>query len=415
MFNLKSLAMVKLLSQETPDSLSLEEIEAKIRQGLDQQRAEKNIAGKKIGVLAGSRGIRNIQHIIKAVVKYLQEYGAEVVILPAMGSHGGATAEGQLSLLAHYGISEKEIGVPVVSTMEVATIGDINGHPVFVNRPVLDLDWIVPVNRIKAHTDYHGPFESGLIKMLVIGMGKRAQAEAVHQHGISGLRDLIPQVAKKVLERVPLFGAVGIVENKWDETAMIEVLNAENLFAREGELLQRSKDMLPKIPVGNLDVLVVAQMGKNISGVGIDPNVTGRMRINGTPDEDFTAKRIVVLDLTDESEGNALGMGIADVMTRRLYNKVDMQKTYINTITSGFVERCFIPVVAESDEEAVRIAVQTCGRVVTAENVRIAVITNTLDLSTIYISPALKAETPAGYTVVEQKDKLFDESGDFIQ
>ena len=217
----------------------------------------------------------------------------------------------------------------------------------------------------------------------------------MHQLGISGLRDLIPQVARKILERVPLLGAVAIIENKWDETALIEVLNSKNLFSREQELLKLSKELLPKLPFDKLDVLVVLQMGKNISGVGIDPNVTGRMRINGVPDEDFSPKRIVVLDLTAESEGNALGMGIADVISQRLYDKVDIRKTYINTITSGSVERCFIPVIAASDEEAINIALQTCGRVVRLEDVRLAIINNTLELSQLYVSSALTAEVLA--------------------
>lgn len=414
MIDLKTFPMYKIASEETPSRLSLEEIEQIITRGFDKESAVKDIGGKRVGVLAGSRGLRNIQHIIRFIVGYLQKHGAEVSILPAMGSHGGATAEGQQSLLAHYGIDEASMGAPVVSSMKVTKIGDINGHPVYVNSPVLELDWVVPVNRIKAHTDYHGPYESGLIKMLVIGMGKRAQAEAVHQHGARGLRELIPQVAETILEQVNLFGAVGLIENKWDETAIIEVLNSENLFSREKELLKVSKEMLPKIPVTNLDVLVVKEIGKNISGVGIDPNVTGRMRINGEPYSGNAPKRIAALDLTAESEGNALGMGIADVISQRLYCKVDLQKTYINTITSGFLERCFIPVIAPTDEEAVGIAIQTCGRVVSADNLRIAVVKNTLDLSGIYISAALIPEISGAYKVLEKKDRMFDKEGNIV-
>lgn len=411
MFNPKALQVYEAVSREKPESLSLPEIQEIISKGLDGELSYKDVTGKRIGVLAGSRGIRNYKEIIGFVVKYLQNHGAEVVILPAMGSHGGATAEGQLSLLAHYGITEAQMGAPVLSSMEVDLIGDVGGQPVYVNSPVLELDWVIPVNRIKAHTDFHGPYESGLVKMLVIGMGKRAQAEAIHRHGAGGLRELIPRAAQKVLERVQLLGAVAIVENKRDETAVIEVLNSENLFSRERELLQLSKEMLPKIPVSNLDVLVVAEMGKNISGVGMDPNVTGRMRINGEPDSPWAPKRIAVLDLTAESEGNALGMGIADVITKRLYDKADLQKTYINTITSTFLERCFIPVVADSDEEAVHIAVKTCGRAVDPGNLRLVLIKSTLDLSRIYISPALSAELPANYQRAGQQEALFDKEG----
>lgn len=413
MFRINDMELFQIVDKATPKSLTTNDVISAIQEGLGREVSGKAVAGTKVGVLVGSRGIRNIQLIVKSVVQTLKEHGAEVVIIPAMGSHGGATAEGQSSLLSHYGINEAEIGAPVVSSMEVKKVDDINGHPVYVNAPVCDLDWIVPINRIKAHTDFHGPHESGLVKMLVIGLGKRAQAEAVHQHGIAGLRDLIPEVAKKVLKHVSLLGAVGIVENKWDETAIIEVLNGDNLFTREQELLKLSNQLLPKLPVKNLDVLVVEQMGKNISGVGIDPNITGRMRINGIPDEAGTASRLVVLDLTDHSEGNALGMGIADVITQRLYSKVNIEKTYINTITSGFLERCFIPVVAPQDIDAVRIAMQTCGRVVTEKTVRVAAIRNTLELSEVYVSEAVLPEISPEYEISSERYKMFAENGDF--
>ena len=206
-----------------------------------------------------------------------------------------------------------------------------------------------------------------------------------------------------------------MVENKRDETARIEFLTHENIFQREKELLQLSKSMLPKLPASNLDVLVSRQMGKNISGVGIDPNITGRMRINGVADEAGTARRIVILDLTAESDGNALGMGIADVITKKLYDKVDIEKTYMNTITSSFLERCFIPVVAPTDQRAVMIGLQTCGRVVTAETARIMVIKNTLELEEILISPALLPELPSNYKLATSDPvQLFDEAGNLL-
>ncbi len=407
--------MNKIMVNGNVCGLSLEEIETIITDKLSAQLVGKKISGKKVGILTGSRGIRNIQFIIKTVIKELEHRGADVVILPAMGSHGGATAEGQSALLDHYGINEAKLGVPIVADMNTTAIGDINGHPVYVASKALDLDWIVPINRVKAHTDFHSDHESGIVKMLVIGLGKRAQAEAVHQHGLKGLQTLIPKVAAKVLEHISLLAGVAIVENAKDETALIEILNKENLFPREQELLQYSKTLLPKLPADHLDVLVVRQMGKNISGVGIDPNITGRMRINGSNDEEGTASRIVVLDLTEESDGNALGMGIADIITKRLHDKVDIEKTYMNTITSGFLERCFIPVVAPTDQRAVQIGLQTCGRVVTPDNARIMVINNTLDLAGSYVSPALLPEISADYKVCSTAPVyLFDEAGNLI-
>ncbi|QDR79369.1 DUF2088 domain-containing protein [Sporomusa termitida] len=400
---------------ERPDKLELADIFRHIDEGFRDQTAGKSLAGKKIGVLSGSRGIRNMKEIIKHVAGLLQAAGAEAVVLPAMGSHGGATAAGQKAVLADYGITEEYLGVPIVSGMEVEQVGDVNGHPVYADRNAVALDGVVPVNRVKAHTDFHGPHESGVVKMLAIGIGKRAQAEAIHRHGISGLRELIPQVAAVVLQRVPLIAAVAIVENKFDETAMIEVLGAGNIFSREQELLVLSKKLLPRIPFDNLDVLVVREMGKNISGVGVDPNVTKRMRIGEVVDEPGGPKRIVALDLTKESGGNAVGLGIPDVITERLYHKVDFPKTYINTITSGFLERCFVPVKVSNDYEAVRVGLNTCGRAADWDCARMVFIKNTLSLGEMYISPALIREVPAEYVVEKTAvTKVFDSNGDLM-
>lgn len=400
---------------EKPDKLELADIFRHIDNGFSCQTAGKSLAGKKIGVLSGSRGICNIKEIVKHVVGLLQAAGAEVVVLPAMGSHGGATAEGQKAVLADYGITEEYLGVPIVSGMEVEQVGNVNGHPVYVDKNAMALDGVVPVNRVKAHTDFHGPHESGVVKMLTIGIGKRAQAEAVHRHGIRGLRELIPKVSAVVQQRIPLIAAVAIVENKFDETAIIEVLGADNIFAREQELLVLSKKLLPQIPFDNLDVLVVQEMGKNISGVGIDPNVTKRMRIEEVIDEPGGPKRIVALDLTKESGGNAVGLGIPDVITERLYNKVDFKKTYINTITSGFLERCFVPVKMPDDYQAVRVALKTCGRAVNWDSARIVFIKNTLSLSEMYISPALIKEIPTEYVVENTAvTEVFNSNGNLI-
>ena len=413
--NMKFPAMKKIAAQGNSRGLSLEEIQMMITNKLADELAKSNLFGKRIGILAGSRGIRNLQFIIKTVISELQHRGAEVVILPAMGSHGGATAAGQSALLDHYGINESALGVPIIADMTTTQIDDIQGHPVYVASQALALDGILPVNRVKAHTDFHSDHESGIVKMLVIGLGKRIQAEAVHQHGLKGLQTLIPKIAAKVLDRVPLLAGIAIIENIKDETALIEVLNKENLFLKEQKLLQYSKTLLPKLPANQLDVLIVRQMGKNISGVGIDPNITGRMRINGAPDEAGTARRIIVLDLTEESDGNALGIGIADVITKQLYNKIDIEKTYLNTITSGFLERCFIPVVAPTDERAVQIGLQTCGRVVTPDTARIMVINNTIDLAEIYISPSLCSEISSEYQLASPDFiNLFDEAGNLV-
>jgi Uncharacterized conserved protein (DUF2088). len=407
--------MNKIVAQRNQSGLSAEEIEVIIRDKLAVEFSDKQLSGKKVGILTGSRGIRNLQCMIKTVIKELKQRGAQVVILPAMGSHGGATAQGQSAILDHYGINEVNLGVPIVADMETTVVDDLNGYPVYVASKALELDCILPINRVKAHTDFHSDHESGIVKMLVIGLGKKDQAEAVHQHGLKGLQTLIPKVAAKILEHVSLLAGIAVIENKDDETEQIEILNKNNIFKRERELLQYSKTMLPKLPANHLDVLVVRQMGKNISGVGIDPNVTGRIRINGAQDEAGTASRIAVLDLTVESDGNALGMGIADIITKRLFDKVDIEKTYMNTITSGFLERCFIPVVAPTDQRAVEIGLQACGRFVTEDTARIMVINNTIDLAEIYVSPALLPEISPDYKLVSANTvNLFDKIGNLI-
>jgi len=408
---MNSPTLYRVIDQDIPPKMTTEEIFHTIENGLSYALAGQSLIGKKIGILAGSRGIRNLQVIITHLIQVLQEKGADVFLLPAMGSHGGATAEGQRAILENYGLAQEITGIPILSCMDVTQIGEVAGHPVYVDDNILGLDGVIPVNRIKAHTDFHGIYESGIAKMLVIGIGKRHQAEAVHQLGAKGLIELIPKIAETVLQKIPLLAAVAILENKFDETSLIEVLNKTNVLSREQELLIQSKKMLPKIPVKDLDVLVVGQIGKNISGVGMDPNITKRMRIGGV-DEEGGPRRIVALDLTEVSGGNALGIGIADVITRKLYNKVDFEKTYINTITSGFLERCFVPVVMPTDKDAISVAIQTCGRIVNWETARIVFIYNTLEMAEFYVSAPLLPELPNHYIAEDNANlQAFDDLG----
>lgn len=394
---MNSPTLYRVSDRDMPPKMSKEEIFQSIEGGLASVLAEQSLIGKKIGVLVGSRGIRNLQAIVTYLIQNLQANGAEVVVLPAMGSHGGATAEGQRAILEEYGLAQEITGVPILSCMDVTQVGEVDGHPVYVDKIILGLDGVIPVNRIKAHTDFHGVYESGIAKMLVIGAGKRHQAEAVHQHGTKGLTELIPKIAEIVLQEIPFLAAVAILENKFDETAVIEVLSKSKVLSRERDLLVQSKKMLPNIPLKYLDVLVVSQMGKNISGVGMDPNITKRMRIGGVEEEQGGPRRIVALDLTEASGGNSLGMGIADVITQKLYDKVDFKKTYVNTITSGFLERCFVPVVMPTDQEALSVAIQTCGRFADWETARIVFIYNTLEMAEFFVSAPLLPELPKHY------------------
>lgn len=346
--------------------------------------------GARIAVAVGSRGIKNLALVVTETVKFIKQKNAFPFIVPSMGSHGDATAEGQAKVLESYGITEKSVGAPVVSSMEVVEL-PFHGFPVkiFMDRNAFDSDGIVLINRIKPHTDFHGRFESGLVKMSVIGLGKEKQASAIHAFGVYGLSDLIPEAAKKVLSTGKIIGGIGLVENAYDETMLTKFLMADEFFDKEPGLLDLARKNMPYLPVNNIDVLIIDKMGKDISGAGIDPNIIGRIKITGQKEpEEPVIKAIVVSDLTEASHGNATGVGLADVITRKLYDKIDFSSTYINALTSSFIERAKIPVIAKNDKEALFIALRSCGFLVSGDE-RIVRIKNTLQLDEIYVSKAV--------------------------
>jgi len=350
--------------------------------------------GGEIGIAAGSRGIYNYARMIRAVADNVKKAGARPVIIPAMGSHGGATAEGQLEVLESYGITEEKMGAPIRSCMDVMVIGYTeDGVPVHYNTAAAPLDGVIMVNRIKAHTDFHGSIESGLMKQMVIGLGKQVGASTIHRRGVNGLAHDMPASARVIMDKANVLMGVAIIENEEDRTAKIEVIPVESIEARELELLPYAKSLMPSLPCTDIDLLVISEMGKNISGTGIDPNIVGRMLIRDTPDELYPhIYRIGVLDLTEESHHNAIGVGIADLIPKRMYDKIDFGPTYINTITSGFLERGFLPVVVDSDREVVEIGLNCTNRFVTRENARLVFCKNTLFLKELVVSEAILPE-----------------------
>lgn len=375
--------------------------------------------GDRIAVAVGSRGIKNLQRIVSAVIGEIKKLGGDPFIVPAMGSHGNATPEGQKEVLALYGITEELLGVPVLATMETVCIGKIEDNiPVYIDKIAAGSDGIVLINRVKPHTDYHGPVESGIRKMIVIGLGKQKGAELVHFYGTDGLINLLPRMTGLALQKLPVLFGLAVLENSRDETAEIIALRSDEIEEREPALLSRAKDLMPRLPVNTLDVLVVTEMGKNISGVGMDPNITGRMGIRGQKEDDTTIiSRIVALDLTPQSHGNALGMGLADVITQRFRDKVDLNTTYANVITSGFLERGFMPMVMPGDHEAIDLALKTCGRRVNPDNARLMIIKNTLELEEAYVSTAIFEEARSNQLVEVTGDPeymLFDQQGSLI-
>ena len=355
--------------------------------------------GKRVAVTAGSRGIARIPEILAAVVQQVRRYGGDPVLVPAMGSHGGATAEGQRELLAELGITEEVVGAPIEATMDVVQLGETSsGLPIYMDRIATAADAIVVVNRVKPHTDFRGPWESGLAKMIVIGLGNRRGAETIHRYGTEGLRDMMPEVARLAVERAPIAMGIAVVENAYDEVASVTGVPPSGIAGpEEAALLVEARDFMPGIPFEDIDVLIVEEMGKNISGAGMDPNVLGRMGIFGMPDPTRPRIRsVAVLDITGESHGNATGIGLADVTTRQLIDKVNFEAFYVNGLTSGTgaTRRLSLPVVAPDDRSAVMTAVRVCGRP-DSRSARVVRIKNTLKLDEMDVSEALWPETLA--------------------
>ena len=350
--------------------------------------------GQRIAITGGSRGIANIAVILKAMVEYLKSLGAQPFIFPAMGSHGGGTPEGQTALLAHYRLTEAFLGVPILASMEVVEIGRTEDDvPVFIDKHASQADHIIVVNRIKPHTKFKAPIESGLMKMMAIGMGKRKGAEYYHKAAIQyTFPKIIVDSGREVIRRAPILLGLGIVENGYDETAKIVALRPQEIEEKEKELLILAKKMMPCLPFNEIDLLIVDEMGKEISGVGIDPNVTGRNRdLLGVFPHPTNVKRLFVRDLTDNSNGNANGIGLADLTTKRLVDKIDYQATYMNCITAISLEKGAIPVYFETDREAIAVALATIG-LIPSEESKIVHIRNTVLVDEVEVSETYKDE-----------------------
>jgi len=374
--------------------------------------------GDTVAVGAGSRGIANIAQVVRAAVDHLRDLGAAPFVFPAMGSHGGATPEGQLEILESYGITETSMGCPLRATMEVVQVGTALGLPVWCDRIAAGADWIGVVNRIKPHTDFKGGIESGLFKMMAIGLAKHHGAKQYHRAFVNhGFEKVIVAVAREVLAAGRIGFGLGIVENGYDETACIEAFNAADLEAGERRLLGDARRWMARLPFSSLDVLVVEEMGKDISGAGMDTNVIGR---TSHPRENFPKDpqilRIVALDLTDASGGNATGIGNADLTTQRLAAKIDWKKTAINALTSSAPNAAMLPLALESDREAVESAVGCIG-LTPPEEARVVRIRNTLMLGVIECSEALLPEirnSPSLEIVGEGRPLDFDTTGRII-
>ena len=370
--------------------------------------------GDIVAIGAGSRGIANIDVIVGATVRWLRDQDARPFVFPAMGSHGGGTAEGQLSVLEHYGITEATMGCPVRATMDVVQVGEALGLPVWLDRYAAEADWIGLVNRVKPHTDFKGSIESGLFKMMTIGLGKWKGAVQYHRANVThSYETVITAVGREMLAKARIGFGLGIVENGYDETAQIEVFRVPDLEAGERRLLKSAREWMARLPFSPIDVLIVEQIGKNISGSGMDTNVIGRPT---NPFEPFPADPkitwIVALDITEESYGNAIGIGNADFTTRRLVDKIDMKATLINAITACSPGVAKVPATYETDREAIETALDCIG-LTPPERARVLRIKNTLMLGELEVSAAFAADAAkrSDLTVLGEAQLGFDATG----
>ena len=371
-----------------------------------------------MAITAGSRGIGDLPAVLRAAADVVREAGGDPFIAPCMGSHGGATAEGQRAVLEGLGVTEESVGAEIVSSMDVVSVGESAlGGPVWASRDVAEADGVIVVNRVKPHTDFHGEVESGLVKMLVIGAGKHAGALSAHGHTIRhGFPAVLRDHGEKLLAGLPVLCGIALVEDQREHTALLEVLRPDEFFTREHELLARAYELLPRLPFDQLDVLVVDELGKDVSGTGMDTNVIGRVSFWGGGERPARPRitRIFVRGLTPATHGNACGIGMADFTTARCAAEIDRAATDLNCITSNGPEDARIPIACASDREALAVALQTAG-VRDPEDVRLAWVRDTGHLERIAVSEALLDEVRAGETL-RPAGPLFalpyDENGD---
>lgn len=416
---LKDIPMPNMLKvKQHFDNEQIDDITAALQEKLDQEKIKSQIKpGMSIAVAVGSRGVDRIVDITAATIAFLKGLGAEPFIVPSMGSHGGATAEGQTDVLRHLGITEETVGAEIRSTMEVVKLGELqNGLPVYIDQYASEADGLVVINRIKPHTAFRGPVESGLMKMISIGLGKQKGAEACHQMGFKYMAENVPAMAKIIMDERPFLFGVATVENAFDRAMIVDVLTKQEILDNEKELQVQAKERLPKLFFDQIDVLVIDEIGKNISGDGMDPNITGRFPTpyaTGGPD----VSKMVVLDLTHETEGNANGVGTADFTTQRLVDQMDREATYANGLTSTVCAPTKIATTLANDQEAIKAAIKTCN-ILDFTTVKMVRIKNTLEIGEIEVSEALYdyvKQHPQLDVLTEPKPWTFDENGNITE
>ncbi|MBT2689142.1 DUF2088 domain-containing protein [Bacillus sp. ISL-47] len=386
----------------------LEDVGAEVRKTLNETNVLTKIKeGDSVAVAVGSRGLADLPVLVRETVSEIKRVGGQPFIVPAMGSHGGATDEGQIDVLQQLGVTEEAVGAPIKSSMEVVKIGELpNGLPVYIDQNAYEADKIVVINRIKPHTAFRGPIESGLMKMITIGLGKQKGAEAAHAYSFKYMAEHVPEMAKISLSKAPIIFGLASLENAYDKVAKVIAVPAEDLEKAEPELLEEAKSLMPKIHFDEFDVLIVDELGKDISGDGMDPNITGNFATpyaTGGPD----IKRTVVLGLTEKTHGNANGIGMADMTTKAVVDEIIWEKGYANALTSTVIEVIKLPMVLETKELAVKAAIKTCNAF-DLNKVRAVRIKNTLDIGEIWISESLidEAKQNSNLDIISELEEL---------
>ena len=381
--------MVKI-TQNIPN-IYLDNIQNTVKEQIKKTKFTKRIKkGSKVAITAGSRGIDQFLKVIEAIISEVKRVGGEPFIIPAMGSHGGGTATGQEEVLRKLGITEENIGVPIISSVKVVKIGKTkSGVPVYIDENAMLSDAIIVVNRVKVHTDFSGEIESGLFKMMAVGLGKHKGASILHSYGLEMFSKIIPEVGFKILEKAPITLGIALVENGHGKLSEIVAINPENFFEEEKKLLRKEKMSIPKLPFSEIDILLVNELGKNISGAGMDPNIIGRSQSKGK-NLGKNIHIIIPLDITEESNGNGVGIGLSDISTLNVFSKINFNAFYTNLITSrGYLE-AKIPIILENDEYAVKVAMKILDK--NDKNVKIVRIQNTLNINEMEVSIALLEE-----------------------
>lgn len=412
--------MVRIRQNFDRTHIPVEDIAATVQRELDREDLGGKIhSGMKIAITCGSRGMTNNALMARAMVDFVKSKGAEPYIVAAMGSHGGATAQGQTQILKDYGITEEAMGCPVKSSMETVQIGlsGVRKQPVFIDKNASEADGILLFNRIKPHTSFRGPYESGLMKMMAIGLGKQKGAESIHHQSPAIMHELVEEYGRTILENAPILGGIAVIENAYDDTYLIKGLTPQEIIDEEPKLKEISYKTIAHLLFDECDVLVVDKIGKNISGDGMDPNISGRFVLPQYCSGGIDAEKVVILDITDETHGNAQGVGLAEVTTRRLVNRMKLEMTYPTGVTNTFLHLMKIPMIMDNDREALQLALMCCPDAEDHDHMKMIRIPNTAHIGEIEISEGLLPQAKANPDIeilTDLYDLPFDSEGNLF-